>query len=384
MDPVRSAHNRLHEFVKHLASKHDITILCIRDWWKAQQTDVSQYYRGLEEIWSHVEIRYFSDRRISPIAQELFSVATLGRLLAKVGTVDVHFNYNTLVSGLYAAIWCRRNGVRTVYDLADDLPAMIRTSPQIPRPLRPFGGAFAQWMVYNNLAIATNATLTTGTLDLPKRFQEKFRIIPNGVDLNLFRKTEKSTLCEKLRLGNSFVIGYAGVLREWIDFEPVFQALASLRRKGLDIKFLVIGEEGGISRPKELAARFGVSEDVIFAGTIPYSSVPEYISCMDVGLIPFRENKVAASALPLKLFEYMACEVPVISTRVPAIETVMQEAVLYVSGSQELAKTINNLRQNPQMGRKLGLEGRNIVERCYDWKKRNNELEELLNLVARK
>ena len=60
--------------------------------------------------------------------------------------------------------------------------------------------------------------------------------------------------------------------------------------------------------------RIFIAENVIFTGNIQYLDVPDYISSMDICLLPFDTGMVSQNALPLKLFEYMACPVPVIST----------------------------------------------------------------------
>jgi glycosyltransferase involved in cell wall biosynthesis len=383
VDLKRSAHNRLHEFVRYLSHSHQVTILSIRDWWKSEQTDVSVYGRGFEDMWQRLDVRYFTDRRISPIVQELFSALTIGGLLRQVGdsfdgdSFDVHFNYNTLVSGLFVAAKMRAAGVGTVYDLADDLPAMVSTSPQIPPVLRPVGGALARLMVRCNLMVSKRVTLTTDALGMPRSFADKCSVIPNGVDTTLFDKREAGDLRKRLGLDDDLVLGYVGVLREWIDLEPVFGALVDLRDAGRKVKFLVVGEEGGLQGPKTLAERYGVSDRVIFTGTVAYPQVPLYLSCMDVGLIPFRVNRVATGALPLKLLEYMACGLPVVCTRLPGIENAVGDRVLYASGRGGIVDAVGLLEQ-PVLKEKLAVEGRQFVEQNYTWDQVVAQLESVL------
>ena len=380
IDLRRSAHNRLHEFVEHLSHRHDVTVLSIRDWWKAQQTDVSQYSHGLENLWQRVDIQYFTDRKISPIVQELLSVATLGNILRKLGHFDVHFSYNTLVSGLYTALRLKAQGIGTVYDLADDLPAMIGTSPQIPPVLRPLGGSFAWLMIRCNLALSEKVTLTTQALSLPRAFRDKYITLPNGVDIAQFSKKNSDELREQLGLIDSFVFGYVGVLREWIDLEPTIRALASLRDKGRKVKLLIVGEEGGLEGPQALVERYNVSDSVVFTGTVPYAKVPWYISCMDLGLIPFKRNAVTIGALPLKLLEYMACQVPVLASRLPGIEQAVGDRVLYATTADEIVCAINSLQQKSLD--QWQVEDRRFIEENFDLKQITSSLEHTLIKVS--
>lgn len=57
---------------------------------------------------------------------------------------DVQLNYNSLVTGYEIS-----KHIRTVFDITDDLAAMISASPQIPPPLRPMGQA-GELTIYAN------------------------------------------------------------------------------------------------------------------------------------------------------------------------------------------------------------------------------------------
>ena len=57
--------------------------------------------------------------------------------------------------------------------------------------------------------------------------------------------------------------------------------------------------------------------NVIFAGRRPYAAVPSILACLDVGLIPFRLGPEGLHASPIKLYEYLAAGLPVISTPIP-------------------------------------------------------------------
>jgi glycosyltransferase involved in cell wall biosynthesis len=382
VDPARSAHNRLHEFVRHLSGRHDITIISIRDWWKAQQADVSRYLPGWDDTSRRIEVRYLSRRRINPVAQEVFSVLSIGGLLSAPGHFDVHLNYSSLVAGFSAGVRLKARGVRTVYDIADDLPALIRSSPQIAPILRPLGGAFARWMLLRNVKLAERVTLTTDAIALPRGFGSKCEVIPNGVDTAMFTRRDTRELRGRLGLAGDFVIGYVGVLREWIDLTPALQALRILRDEGRKVKFLVIGEEGGLHSSRELAIRCGVSDLVQFLGTIPYAQVPGYLSCMDAGLIPFQVNDVTAGALPLKLLEYMACRIPVVSTRLPGIERAVGDRVVYALEARQIAEAVKWLMINPSKAGALGDDGREFVERRFGWNVMGDKLEAVLENAA--
>ena len=55
-------------------------------------------------------------------------------------------------------------------------------------------------------------------------------------------------------------------------------------------------------------------------GPRPYADVPSYLAGMDVALIPFRHEPVTYHADPIKAYEYLAAGVPVVATRLPALD----------------------------------------------------------------
>ena len=162
-----------------------------------------------------------------------------------------------------------------------------------------------------------------------------------------------------------------------MDFEALFTAVSELR-KSLDIKMLIVGGGIGYEENIKLAEKYGLQENIVFTGTVPYSQIPKYISCMDTCVIPFKLDSVSQNSLPLKLFEYMACEKPVISSRVEGIMAAVNNNVLYASSAEEYKSKILELSNNEDLREKLGSEGRKIVEREYDWSRIASELEQLM------
>ena len=386
VDLRKTAHNRLHQFIKHLRRNHEITVLSINDWWKAGETDVQLYAQGLEGILKGVNIRHFTERRISPVYQEAISIATLGRILKEIhyADFDVHLNYSSLLSGYSVAKRMDAAGIRSVYDVADDLPAMVRSSPQMPAIAKPIAGRLGERAFKKNVAIARQITVISESLAHSLRLPpSKTAIVPNGVDIELFVGRSSPQLREKLGLERAFVLGYVGVLREWVDLEPVFAAVKELDKTRCAAKVLVVGEEGGLEKNKALARRYGLADQVIFTGTVPYVQVPEYVSCMDICLLPFKKDAVSENAVPLKLFEYMACQKPVISAPLAGVRQAVGDRVVYASDASELGQKVMELCEKQDLRTEMGLQGRRFIEENYSWVKACTRLEEILSEAAK-
>lgn len=366
IDLKKSQHNRPHQFVKYLSSNHDVTVLSINDWWKGSQDNLESYSQEFADIFDRIDYFYLTDKKVSPILQETLCIKKVNDVIKE--EFDVHLNYNTLVSGYIAS-----KNINTVYDLADDLSSMIRSSPQIPKTLRPVGGILGDLLLKKNIQMSKLVTVTVDNLanscNIPSY---KYQTIPNGVDTSAFRYLPSAK--ESLGL-NGFIIGYVGVLREWVDLKPVFLALKKINS---EIKLLIVGKEGYFEQNVNLAQSCGVADRVIFSGMVPYSQVPKYISAMDVCIIPFKKGGISENALPLKLFEYMACEKPVISTELDGVKNVAGNLVIYANTVDDFEKEFLKLYNDSQLRHNMGIEGRKFVEQNYDWKKIVERLEKIL------
>jgi glycosyltransferase involved in cell wall biosynthesis len=381
IDLQKSSHNsRLHQFLKYLSKNHNITVLSLNDWWKSNWDNRSNEYQDdFHHVFDNIESLYLTDKKISPVLQDILSVLRPQKIesLLKNVKYDLHFSYNSLFCGYTISKYFNSKNINTIYDIADDLPAMASTSPQIPRLLKPLGGFVTSVVLEENIRLARKVTYTTNSLITSCKIpNNKSVLIPNGVDTELFREYPSSSLRNKLGIDNCFVIGHVGVLREWLDFRPLFNAFRFLS-KYMDARLLIVGGGIGYDETTRLAEEYGISKSVLFTGTVPYSQVPYYISCMDVCAIPFKLDRVSQNSLPLKIFEYMSCNKPVISTNIQGVIENFQNNVLYVSNSEDYIHKIKTIYLDDELRKRLGSIGRSIVISNYDWRIITEDLENL-------
>jgi len=137
--------------------------------------------------------------------------------------------------------------------------------------------------------------------------------LPHGVDYEHFasKKTEIKPL-ETLEKITKPIIGFFGSIDTWVDMSTV----AYLAKRFPQCSFVVIGRS-----VVPLTVLNGL-ENVYCLGQISYSELPQYARYFEVGLIPFVMNDLTKAVNPLKLMEYFAIGIPVISTRLPDIADV--------------------------------------------------------------
>ncbi len=124
--------------------------------------------------------------------------------------------------------------------------------------------------------------------------------------------------------GGVKTIGYVGSLNSWFDTESVkFAAMAHP-----EWRFVLIGRVGS---PKLDALRG--FPNILFRGEVPYADLSSHLSEVDVGIIPFLKSPLTMATNPVKLYEYFACGLPVVSTRLPELEQFPD--LVYLSDSPE-------------------------------------------------
>lgn len=360
-DLAKMPPQRPHQLIKRLCERHDVTVLCTDVWWL---DDVHDQY--LDGILDGVEFVYVSRRRVNSILQEALFCANLRAFNKEhdISAYDLHVNMMSPLAGYWIT---RKLGLPTIFDIYDDYGNLTTISPQIPFFLKPFGELFGRYLMAKNIECSTRITYITDALNEAYKFSdEKARIIPNGVDVNTFHKRDSRKLREELGLGDQFLVGYVGGLKNWVDLKPMLRVLKATEGE-LDMKLVVVGEEGEFRKNVDMAQQCGLSDRVLFTGFVARHRVPDYVSAMDVCVLPFRISPYTHNSLPLKLFEYMACEKPVISTPLRGVKQAVADHVMYANDDAALTQKIRELYDNENERTMLGRRGRAFVLEHYNW-----------------
>jgi glycosyltransferase involved in cell wall biosynthesis len=111
---------------------------------------------------------------------------------------------------------------------------------------------------------------------------------------------------------------YVGTIDAWFDQEMVRRAAEALP----GVTFVIAGPTAVSTHALQ-----GVS-NVRMLGPVEPAAVPGLLAACDVGIIPFRRDALVDAVCPLKLYEYLACGLPVVSTRWDELERLGSPAVL--------------------------------------------------------
>ena len=195
---------------------------------------------------------------------------------------------------------------------------------------------------------------------------DKIVVIHNGVDISRFAPVgsvqERARMRVELNIPEQvFVVTIVAALRPEKNHEMLIRAAAEF--SGGEYLFLVVGEGGEEQRLRGLAGRLSLGDAIRFMGR--RSDIPEILSASDLFLLC---SHPVVETFPLSVLEAMSSGLPVVSTRVGSITTILEEGtegLLVEPGDQNaLVNAIRALREDEQMRRSIGERARRkVVER---------------------
>ncbi len=238
-----------------------------------------------------------------------------------------------------------------VYDMKDYMPELCPTS------LKGLAiDAERKALRESDLVIVASKTL----IPHAKEYAKKVVWIPNGVDL-------KSGYDAKPHKGfDKPIVGYAGGFGK--SYRVDNRLLIETAMMMPDIYFVLVGT-GSLDEPD-------LPENVIVRGKLAKKELFNFLSSIDVGIIPYKKTRFSHYSCPLKLFEYASQGKPIISTRLKEIEELAGAHVYFADTPEEMKEKIEKALR----------EGNKKIDewvRQFDWdilaEKYENALESVIN-----
>lgn len=204
---------------------------------------------------------------------------------------------------------------------------------------------------------------------------DKVTGIPNAVDIERFAPQQRDEqLRESLGLTGAQVLGYVSNLSHPREGqEAMIASLPKIRTSGINAKVLLVGD--GARRPEleALAKRLGVTEHVVFAGSIPFEQVSAYYAQIDVFVVPRTNERAGRLVSPMKPFEAMAMGIPLLVSNLPAlVEIVADDSeprgfVYEAENAADLARVAVDCLQQPEEAQRRAANAATWVRRERTW-----------------
>ena len=207
-----------------------------------------------------------------------------------------------------------------------------------------------------------------------KKFKNKLRWIPPGVDIN------------KYDIGNSFkihddhgiprsskIVLFVGQMSKAHAHKGIDDLIKSFKRILDDAKeayLVLVGKGNMILEYKKMCQSYGILDNVIFTGFVDEIELIEYYKNSDIIILP---STTVQEGFGMVLIEGNACGKPVIGTRVGGIQYVIKDGetglLVPPKNPEALAGAIIKILNDKDLAKKMGENGRRLVEERYTWKR---------------
>lgn len=189
--------------------------------------------------------------------------------------------------------------------------------------------------------------------------KEPIDLVPNGFP-GWVPASKNPILPQDLGISSHHIIGYVGSFNIYEGLEELIEALALLRKRGLDVSLLLVGsgqpngfdisESFNCSKTtsyRKLAKKLGVNRFVFTPGRVRVDKIAAYYELLDVVVIPRRSFKVCELVSPMKPLEAISHGKPVLLSDVAPLkdlEGLCQGFNYFSKGSVEsLAKKLKEI-----------------------------------------
>jgi len=273
---------------------------------------------------------------------------------------------------------------RVIYDAYEDFPSMAANKSSLPRGFRPIAAQLisaTEALAARTLDAVTTADPLTIRRLARHRGSRKF-VFYNFPNLNFF-----PVPCNKEK---RFDLVYRGGLSERAGTFLLLDAVRRVANDHPSIRLLLIGYSDSLEVERQLRARIavlGLTPNVEIRGRIPHEEMAGALAEARIGVSPLLDIPKFRLNIPVKIFEYWACGLPVIASDLtpsrPFIRN-SEAAILFPPGdANALALALASLLAHPSRASEMGQRGRALIEQRLNNALESHKLLSLcLNLIG--
>lgn len=255
------------------------------------------------------------------------------------------------------------------------IPSVLEVNAPLLEEQARYRELFNRELAYliSNRAFVNADVISCVSNEVLKHIVENFQICntkllvnPNGVDVTRFTPLQIS------RDVDAFRVGFVGSLKPWHGVEYLLDAFGLVLREYRNAKLVIVGD--GPERAK-LSDRFlhshAYSEDCVeWLGSLSPEQVIHQLNTLDVAVAPYPDLSNFYFS-PLKVYEYMACGLPVIASRVGQLRSIITHRIdgflCKPACAWSLARQISWLAEHPNIRRQIGVRARQKAENEFSW-----------------
>jgi glycosyltransferase involved in cell wall biosynthesis len=289
----------------------------------------------------------------------------------RAGKLDVVFVTSPPLFALIPAlVLAKLRGARLVFDIRDLWPDELVTYAgyrEDSLPVRATGALARLGYRTADCIVGTTDAIIDAVVARGAPRAKTF-LMPNGADLELFSPQPRDNpIAREYPFGQRFVVMYSGLFGIKHSLEVLLEA-AALLREHKEIVFFLLGNGARRAALVEQAAALKL-DNVIFGDERPVGDIAALISRADVCFAAVRPEPYPKKVISVKVFEYLACERPVVGALSGESARVLAESgggiVVTPGDARAVADAVLELYKDPARRASMGAAGRRYVEEHY-------------------
>ncbi len=268
----------------------------------------------------------------------------------------------------------KRRGKKVIYDSHEDVPSQIKDKYWIPKLLR--SAVSTAFKMYETHVVRHVDAVVAATPYIKEQFRGRTRravVICNYPILKGIR--------EPIPYGErKLELGYTGI--RCSDDRGAIQMVQAATKAGAGLDIY------GNIEPESLLEEMKKEDTeglVRFHGLVPYDELQESMANMKIGLLVEHPTENAKNALCIKMFEYMAHGMTIISSDIPLWKDIIDDAGCGIAvdpyNVDQIAKVIRKLMKDPELSSQMGMNGFHAVKKKYSWESEAKKLRRLYERI---
>ena len=253
-----------------------------------------------------------------------------------------------------------------IYDAHEDYPQHMRSKGWIPAPARRLASRlvlFVEWVTCRTVActITPTPTLTERFVRMGARRAETVLNLPSA---DFLRTEEDADLPDPVD-----VIHVGSLSASRLEF--LLDVAARVSTEHPHSRWAIVGiHDAALPQVETLVAARGLVDRVRIIGKVSHERIGEYLRVSRLGVNHHPRERRFDVAIPVKVFEYMAAGLPVVSSELPLLRQLAgDDAIVYVDpGNRDaFATAISSVLATPELAGRLGREGGRLARERLNW-----------------
>ena len=261
-------------------------------------------------------------------------------------------------------------GKKVIYDVHEDVPKQIMNKNWLGNNRIRIFAAFIMNIVEQIGSLLFNKIVVV-TPDIARKFPKSKTVILRNFPILKLIDNAIPANCKK----NKPIIIYAGGLTKIRGIKEIIQVMERISDRA-ELWLLGKWESEKFKKECENLAGWKYTR---YLGFKNLEEVYSFMKFSDIGIINFLPADNNLKAGPNKIYEYMACSLPIVMSNFPYWKKIFKEYALFTNpyDPKDIAEKILYLLDNPNEAKELGKRGRKLIEEKYSWETESQKLLDL-------